>query len=305
MADSPAGAAGDLFPGFAEHKVDLGDVTLYARSGGSGPGLLLLHGYPQSHVMWHRMAPALAERHTVVAADIRGYGRSSRPPTDLEHRPYSKRQMAADMHALMRELGFDRFRVMGHDRGARVAYRLALDHKAAIERLVILDILSTHDQWSAVTHDMRVRMFHWAFLAQPAPMPETLIANAPDDWLDGRIKRGVKARSVSVLDPRAVADYRRCMHDADCVHAACEDFRAGATCDLADDEADIAAGRRIDCPTLMLWATHGPLAGLPDPLALWRPWCATLSGSPVDAGHFLAEENPDAVLAEVLAFLAA
>jgi len=294
----------DLFPGFATHRIDTEGAEIFARVGGNGPALLLLHGYPQSHAMWHRIATALAQTHTVVAADLRGYGRSSCPATDMDHRPYSKRTMARDMLRVMQQLGFDRFSAMGHDRGGRVAYRLALDTPSAIAKLVILDIISTHDQWTAANQSIRLKMFHWAFLAQPAPMPETLIGNDPDEWLNGRLKRGTKARVIEALDPRAVEDYRRYFKSADHIHATCEDFRAGAHCDLDDDEADLANGRRILCPTLMVWATHGPLADLADPLALWRPWCPNLEGAPIDAGHFVAEERPDELLAIAQPFLA-
>jgi haloacetate dehalogenase len=302
---APTGASGgDLFPSFAEHRLAVDGAEIYARMGGTGPGLLLLHGYPQSHAMWHRIAARLARTHTVVAADLRGYGRSSCPPTDLEHRTYSKRAMAGDMVQVMRQLGFQQFSVAGHDRGARVAYRIALDAPEVVRKLVILDIISTRDQWSAANQSTRIKMFHWAFLAQPAPLPESLIGNAPDDWLDARLKRGTSARCIDVLDPRAVEDYRRYFRNSDHIHATCEDFRAGARCDLEDDEADIAGGRRIHCPTLMLWASQGPLVDLANPLDLWHLWCTDLRGGAIDAGHFLAEEKPEELLGWMKPFLA-
>lgn len=292
-----------LFPGFAEHVVKLDDVAIRVRVGGKGPALLLLHGYPQTSAMWHRVAPQLAKHHTVVAADLRGYGRSSCPPTDMDHRPYAKRTMAADMLGVMRELGHDRFCVMGHDRGGRVAYRLALDHPSRIERLVLLDIITTHDQWSAANQSIRLKMFHWAFLAQPAPMPESLIGRDPMDWLDGRFKRGTKTRTLDPIDPLAMAEYRLCFSDPDHIHATCEDYRAGARCDLVDDDADLAGGRMIRCPTLLVWASEGPMADIADPLALWRQWCEHVEGAEIDSGHFIAEEAPDALLARVVPFL--
>lgn len=296
-------AADDLFPGFAEHRIDTGDVVIHARSGGSGPGLLLLHGYPQTHAMWHRVAPILARSFSVVAADLRGYGQSSCPPTDIDHSPYAKRSMARDMIVLMRHFGFSRYAIMGHDRGARVAYRIAIDAPHLVERLVIVDIISTLDQWSAASQKMRLTMFHWAFLAQPAPMPESLIGRGPVEWLDGRLKRGLKSRSLDGFDRRAIASYRANFSNSDRMHATCEDFRAGAGCDLAADQADIEAGRRIECPTLVLWADHGPLADLSDPLSLWKPWCHKLTGANIDCGHFIAEERPNELLANVLPFL--
>ena len=295
--------ADDLFPGFAEHRVDTGEAVIYARSGGYGPGLLLLHGYPQSHAMWHRVALTLARTHTVVAADLRGYGRSSCPPSALDHRPYAKRSMARDMIGLMRHFGFSRFAIMGHDRGARVAYRIAIDTPHQVDRLVLLDIISTPDQWSVANQQMRLKMFHWAFLAQPAPMPESLISRDPAEWLEGRFKRGTKSRSLAPIDPRALADYAAYFADPDRIHATCEDFRAGARCDLADDEADLAADRRIECPMLVVLGSDGPLADVPDPLALWRPWCRTVAGAVIDCGHFIAEERPAALLDHAVPFL--
>ncbi len=296
-------AADDLFPGFGEHLIDTGEAVIHARVGGSGPGLLLLHGYPQTHAMWHRVTPALAQSFTVIAADLRGYGQSSCPPTDIEHKPYSKRSIARDMIVLMRHFGFNQFAIMGHDRGARVAYRIALDTPQLVERLVLLDIISTFDQWSAANQKMRLTMFHWAFLAQPAPMPESLIGRGPVEWLDGRLKRGLKSRALGGLDVRAVVSYRGNFSNSDRMHATCEDFRAGAGCDLAADQADMEAGRRIECPTLVLWADHGPLADLSDPLPLWQPWCRDLTGANIDCGHFIAEECPDILLDHALPFL--
>ncbi len=296
-------ATDDLFAGFASRRFVTEDAEIFARIGGTGPPLLLLHGYPQNHVMWHRVAPRLARDFTVIAADLRGYGQSSCPPTDLEHRTYSKRAMAGDMIAVMAALGHRRFAVMGQDRGARVAYRMALEHPAAVDRLVILDIVSTLDQWQAESKEAKLRMFHWGFLAQPAPMPESLIRRAPRDWVEGPFKRGTKTRSISTIDPRALAAYQAVFTDPDHIHATCEDYRAGASCDLADDEADRAVGRQIGCPMLFLWGTHGTPSDIDDPLGLWRRWCPHVLGGTIDSGHFIAEENPDALVARALPFL--
>lgn len=296
-------AAGDLFPGFDDHMVDTGEAVIHARAGGSGPGLLLLHGYPQTHAMWHRVAATLARSFTVVAADLRGYGQSSCPPTDIEHKPYSKRSMARDMIVLMRHFGFSQFAIMGHDRGARVAYRIAIEAPHQVERLVLLDIVSTLDQWSVANQKMRLTMFHWAFLAQPAPMPESLIGRGPVEWLDARLKRALKSRALESLDARAIASYRANFANPDRMHATCEDFRANAGCDLAIDQADFEAGRHIECPTLVLWADHGPLADLADPLSFWMPWCSDLAGANIDCGHLIAEERPDILLDYALPFL--
>lgn len=297
------GPAADLFPGFATHRVVTRGVEIFARVGGSGPALLLLHGYPQSHMMWHRVAGPLARHFTLVLPDLRGYGRSSCPPSDDQHRAYAKRTMALDMIALMNSLKLPRFAVVGHDRGARVAYRLALDHPALVDRIMLLDILATPDQWSLREQATNLRMFHWAFLAQPAPLPESLVGMDPVDWVHSRFKRGTLSGDVGIVDPIALDDYVSMMRDPDRVHATCEDYRAGARADLDDDEADRAAGRRIACPALVLWGTHGQLADVIDPLALWRPWCSQVAGGPLAAGHFIPEENPQALVDVLLPYL--
>ncbi|MDX2156577.1 MAG: alpha/beta hydrolase [Hyphomicrobiaceae bacterium] len=296
-------AAADLYSGFESRLATLGDVALFTRIGGKGPPLLLLHGYPQTHVLWHRVAPALAAHFTLIIPDLRGYGASSCPPSDGEHRAYAKRTMALDVLRLMASLGHTRFSVMGHDRGARVAYRLALDHPAAVERLVAIDILTTFDQWQPGQQLTRRRIFHWAFLAQPAPIPETLIGTNPVDWLEGRFRRGTMARSTDPIDPRAMAHYRASLSDPDRVHATCEDYRASASCDLADDTDDRVAGRQIVAPTLVIWGSQGSLAEVGDPLAFWKPWCRSVEGILVEAGHYIPEENPTALLAAALPFL--
>ena len=223
----------------------------------------------------------------------------------MEHRPYSKRAMAADMIRLMRTLGHRHYSIMGHDRGARVAYRMAMELPGVVERLALLDIITTADQWSSANQKVRLKMFHWAFLAQPAPMPETLIGRDHADWVDGRFKRGTKSRSLAEIDPAALAAYRAGFADPDRMHATCEDFRAGSGCDLADDEAARSAGTRIDCPTMLVWATDGPLVDVADPLALWQPWCRRVVGANIDCGHFIAEERPAELLAHVAPFLGA
>ncbi len=292
----------DLFPGFDTIDFDAGRVRLHVRKGGTGPALLLLHGYPQTHAVWHRVAGPLSERFTVVAPDLRGYGRSSCPPDDLEHRAYSKRTMADDMARLMQALGFDRYIVMGHDRGGRVGYRMALDHADRVEGLVALDIMTTWDQWQPDQQTTRHRIVHWAFLAQPAPIPETLIGSDAAGWLEGCLKRGTSGRSLEAFDARALASYREGLSDRDRVHATCEDFRASASCDLADDDVDRSLGIRIACPTLVVWGSSGSLAGVADPIVLWRDWCVTVSGRSIDSGHFIPEENPAALLDAVLPF---
>lgn len=297
-------AHSDLFPGFADRTVMTGGAEIYARIGGQGPALLLLHGYPQTHACWHRIAPDLARSFTVVAADLRGYGNSSCPPTDSEHRPYSKNAMAGDMLEVMQELGFERFHVMGHDRGASVAYRLALEHADQVTGLVLIDAISTLDHWRFATSPTVSRSQHWAFLAQPSPLPEALIGENPPDWVEGRLKRGTDGKSLDAIDPRALAAYKSAMSDPDRIHASCEDHRAGALVDILDDAESRAAGHTIKCPTLVLWADNGPLSDLPDVLGLWQPWCkGRLQGSSLRSGHYIPEEQPEALLHNVLPFL--
>lgn len=287
-----------MFEGFGLAMVDVGDVRLRARTGGSGPPVLLLHGHPQTHVMWHRVAPVLAERCTVVAADLRGYGDSSVPPTAADHAPYSKRAMAADQVALMASLGFDRFAVVGHDRGGRVAYRMALDSPERVTRLAVLDIVPTADMWRFAERsgkEFGMTNPHWYFLAQPAPRPERLISAAPE--------RNYFAGDTSIFDPEALADYRRCVADPQTVHAMCEDYRAGAGIDDELDEADRAAGRRIACPVLVLWSGREELPRWFDVVRVWRGWADDVRGQQIDAGHYLAEEAPGEVAAAVATFL--
>ena len=291
----------DLFPGFAERRITTGsNVEIYVRTGGAGPALLLLHGYPQTHVAWHRIAPELARHCTLVVADLRGYGASSAPAGDAEHMTYAKRAMAQDCLTVMRALGHERFMVAGHDRGGRVAYRLALDHPEAVSALVPVDILPTAEVWRRTSAQSMLKSYHWAFLAQANPMPETLIAKAPAYYLEYTLKSWAKLRDLSPFAPEALTHYRALFNDPARIHAVCEDYRAGATIDRQLDEADLAAGRKITCPTFVLWA-RSYLAG--DPLEVWRAWCTNVAGASIDSGHFIAEENPQDALSALVPFL--
>jgi haloacetate dehalogenase len=292
----PPTAAG--FERFALSRRAVGEVSLRVRVGGSGPPLLLLHGYPETHLMWAGIAAELAERFTVVAPDLRGYGESSSPPTVPTHETSGKRAMAADGVALMAQLGFGRFDVVGHDRGARVGYRMALDSPDAVRRLTVMDVVPTGEVWARADARFALGYWHWSFLAQPEPVPETVIGRDPEAFfLDaqfGGLLRG--------FAPDAVADYARALRDPAVVHAICEDYRAGASVDRRLDDEDRAAGRRIGCPVQVLWAGRGALAAWYDTLAVWRGWADDVTGGPIDSGHFMVEERPAETLAAVLAF---
>ena len=278
--------------------------AVHARVGGSGPPLLLLHGWPQTQLMWHAVAPSLAERFTVVAADLPGYGASFRPPPADDHAAHSKRALAADLVAAMAELGHATFAVAGHDRGGRVGYRMALDHPGAVTRLAVLDIVPTGEVWSRADALFALVYWHWGWLAQPAPLPERLIAGDPGAFWIAVERIGIKAGDPRF--PDAVVDaYRAQFDDPATIEAMCEDYRAGATVDRALDEADRGA-RTIDCPVRVLWGAAGALPLFyDDPLALWLPYAPAATGRGVEnAGHFLAEDEPEAVAADLLAFLA-
>jgi len=282
-----------VFEGFELTTVDTGEATIRLRRGGSGPPLLLLHGHPQTHAMWNAVAPRLANDFTVVAADLRGYGGSSKPPTTPDHEPYSKRAMARDQVAVMEALGFERFNVCGHDRGGRCAYRLALDHPERVLKLAVLDIVPTAEMWRRADMELGLVDWHWFFLAQPHPFPERLIAAAPDEFYF----RGDRSR----FHREALADYLRCVHDPETIHAMCEDYRAGATIDYELDEAD-RGRRKIACPLLALWAGRDELGRWFDVLEVWRRWADDVGGRAIDCGHFLAEEAPHEVYAELRSF---
>ncbi|HZR59940.1 MAG TPA: alpha/beta hydrolase [Xanthobacteraceae bacterium] len=293
----------DLYPDYASRWIATSAGKIFARVGGSsGPPLLLLHGHPQSNVMWHRVAPLLAPRFTLVIADLPGYGWSDAPAAQDDHAPYTKRAMAAAMVELMEALGFVRFRLAGHDRGGRVGYRLALDHPGRIERLAVLDIVTTYDMWHGMDARLAARAWHWTFLTLPAPFPETLIGHDPKFFFDSRAAAGSGAKTVSIFDPRALAHYHAAYGDPTRIHAMCEDYRAGRTTDLAHDEADRTAGK-IGCPLLALWGTTGLIANAGiDALARWRDWAADLRGFAITSGHYLPEENPEATSRALLDF---
>ncbi len=288
-----------LFEGFETRRVSTPGCDIHVRVGGDGPPLLLLHGYPQTGVMWHAVAPVLAEQFTVVCPDLPGYGASSKPPSTDDHAAYSKRGMASTLVHAMRTLEFESWRLAGHDRGARVAYRMALDHPQRIERLATLDIVPTYSTWEAMNWRGAMGSYHWQFLAQPAPLPETLIAADPVFYLRNTLARW--AAPGFEFHPEAMAEYERAFLDPETVRACCEDYRAGATIDYELDAADLGK-RKIECPMLALWGQR-PGAPARDMLATWRDWARDVRGGPVECGHFLAEEAPEAVVRELLGFM--
>lgn len=300
----------DLFPGFEAHTIDVGEVKLFARVGGreDAPPLVCLHGFPETHVMWAKIAPKLAESFRLVLPDLRGYGWSTVPPVEPDHAQMSKREMAKDVIALMDELGHSRFALMGHDRGARVGYRLALDHPDLLIRLALLDIVPTSAMWAAIDAGVDLAP-HWKSLAAPAPGPETEIGKAASAWLHDTLVAWTKAKDSHVFGGKALAHYQASFTVPERLAATCEDYRAGATLDRAADVADLASGRRITVPTLVVWGEGGfPAKTGISPLDAWAPFMADralLSGQAVPGGHFLPEEAPEATLAAVVPFLLA
>jgi haloacetate dehalogenase len=292
-----------MFEGFALETIDTGEVAIRVRRGGSGPPLLLLHGIPQTHLMWHRVAPTLARDFTVVATDLRGYGDSGKPPSTPDHAPYSKRVMARDQVEVMRQLGFERFFVAGHDRGARCAYRLALDHPERVRKLAVLDIVPTGESFRHADMAFGLGYWLWFFLAQPYDLPERLVGADPEFLVDHLLDAWSTTPGAFPDDVRAA--YRRAFGNSETIHSICEEYRAASTLDYAHDEAD-RGRRRIACPVLVLWGGRG---GLPtwceDVLAVWRGWADDVRGRALDCGHFLAEEAPDETAAELRAFFAA
>ncbi|UPQ84072.1 alpha/beta hydrolase [Pseudomonas knackmussii] len=291
-----------MFEQFKLGQRDVNGVTIHYRQGGSGPPLLLLHGYPQTHVMWHKIADQLAERFTVVAADLRGYGDSSKPEGGENHVAYSKREMARDQVELMQALGFERFDILAHDRGARVSHRLAMDHPQVVRRMILLDIAPTLAMYSQTNETFARAYWHWFFLIRPAPIPESLLALNPEQILKGAV--ATRPDHQHPFSDAAFAEYLRCMKLPGTIHAFCEDYRASAGIDLEHDREDRAAGRMIQAPLLVLWGADGIIERCFDPMKEWRAVAQDVQGKALPAGHYLPEEVPERVLEEALAFLA-
>lgn len=289
-----------MFDVFSSRDVEVPAGKLRTRQGGSGPPLLLLHGHPQSHVMWHAVAGDLAKMFTVVMMDLRGYGDSVRAASDAEHQPYAKRAMAQDAMAVMKTYGFDRFQVLAHDRGARVAHRLALDYPGAVERLMLLDIAPTLAMYDNTSDAFARAYWHWFFLIQPPPLPEALIESDPVRYV--RSVMGKRHAGLAAFAPAALAEYERCAQIPGTAHSICEDYRASATLDLAHDRADAAAGARLVQPLRVLWGEHGAVGQCFDVLSLWRDRATDVSGRSLPCGHYIAEEAPALLLAEARDF---
>jgi haloacetate dehalogenase len=283
------------FDGFASRDFDLDGTRIHTRIGGreGAPPLLLVHGFPQSHVMWHRVAQRLAPHFHLVLPDLRGYGDSAKPPGEAQHINYSKRVMALDLVRLMRALGHQTFAVCGHDRGARVAHRLALDHADAVQKLALIDIAPTLDMYASTDMRFARAYYHWFHLIQPHPLPEQMIGGCAREYLHAKLG-GWGSGGVGYIEAQALAEYERCFCTPQAIHAACEDYRAAAGIDLQHDRASRAAGEKIACDTLVLWGAKGVVQALFDPLALWRAQCAaTVQGQALPAGHFIPEELPE------------
>jgi len=290
-----------MFAGFNKTHRQVNGVDIAYRIGGSGPGLLLLHGHPQTHVIWHKIAEPLARHFTVVAADLRGYGDSDRPAASADHAAYSKRTMAQDNVALMAALGFDTFSVLAHDRGARVAHRLALDHAEAVQRMVLLDIAPTLAMYAQTTEAFARAYWHWFFLIRPAPLPETLIEANPEGYL--RSVMGSRSAGLAPFTDEAFAEYLRCLQRPGSAQGICEDYRASAAIDLEHDRADIDNGHVLTLPLLVLWGAEGTVGRCFEPLEEWRKVATDVRGKALPAGHYIAEEAAQVLLEEALAFL--
>ncbi|MEK9672930.1 MAG: alpha/beta hydrolase [Rhodospirillaceae bacterium] len=292
-----------MLDNFEQRRIAANGTEINLRWAGSGPPLLLIHGYPQTNVMWHKIAPRLAEDFTVVCPDVRGYGDSGKPPTDAAHRAYCKSEQAKDLVEVMAALGHERFFVGGHDRGGRVAYRLTLDHQDRVGKLAVLDIVPTVEQYERMKVGGAQASFHWYFLAQPAPLPERLIGNDPEFFF-----RHVTASWTKIpgaFDGAAMAEYLRCFSDPKTIRATCEDYRAGYAIDRKLDAQDRAAGRKITCPVLALWGDRGEPEKPVNVLEIWKTWADNVTGQAVPGGHFLPEESPEETLAAMRAFFMA
>ena len=288
-----------MFEGFEQLRIETSGATINLVTAGDGPPLLLLHGYPETHVMWHKIAPRLASDFTVVVPDLRGYGDSGKPVGDPDHMNYSKRVMAQDQVDVMEALGFDQFLLVGHDRGARVSHRLTKDHPQRVQKLATLDIIPTRTMFQIVNQEMATNTYHWFFLIQPFDFPERVIGADADYF----IRRGFERTkdSTQVFPPEALEEYVRCFCDPAAIHGTCEDYRAGASVDLVHDEADF--DNKVSCPMLAMWSETGYVGRTQDVLGVWKEYATNVRGQSFTCGHYMAEEQPDEIYAAIQAFL--
>jgi len=291
------------FPGFEQKKISIpsddGAVEIAYQIGGAGPALLLLHGFPQTKAIWHQVAPALARDFTIVAADLRGYGQSSKPHGKADHSTYSKRSMAADQHALMKSLGFDQFFLLGHDRGGRVSHRLAADFPESVLRLMVLDISPTLTMYENTTMQFAKGYWHWFFLIQPEPIPETMIGVNPEFWLKNHMGRHA---GTEIFSPDRWSEYLAGANNPVSMHAMCEDYRAAATIDLEHDRSDRDLGKKLEMPVRVLWGEHGLVNKCFDPINDWKRVANQVSGKTMPCGHYIPEELPSELIADARAF---
>ena len=289
-----------MFQGYKKDTLRVNGIDISFRIGGRGPALLLLHGHPQTHVIWHKVADTLAEHFTVIAADLRGYGDSSKPPASQKHVAHSNRVMAQDMADLMKRLGFEQFSILAHDRGARVSHRLAMDHPHLVERMTLLDIAPTLSMYTQTNEEFARAYWHWFFLIRPAPLPEALIESDPELYL--RSVMGTRSSGMSPFTDEAFAEYLRCLRQPGSATGICEDYRASATIDLEHDRVDIEKGKKLACPLLVMWGSEGTVGRCFNPLNEWQKVADQVQGKPLPAGHYIAEEAPKQLLAELLPF---
>jgi haloacetate dehalogenase len=297
--------AGEYFKGFKREQIKTSGTTINTVYGGKGSPVLLLHGIPETHLLWRKIAPALGEDHFLVITDLRGYGDSGKPPGGDDHYAYSKRAMAQDQVDVMKHLGFDKFAVVGHDRGGRAAHRMALDHPEVLTKLVILDIVPTYTLYQNITKEFATIFYHWFLMVQPAPFPETLVGNSAEYfllstllWLGGR---PLGEPVPDYIGGDVFQEYLRCFKDPACIHAICEDYRAAASIDLKHDGADL--DKKIECPLLVLWSEKGPFHRMYDVLQTWRDRSRSANGRALPTGHFLPEQMPEELTRELKAFL--
>ena len=277
-----------MFDKFELNKIKVDQISINYRKGGSGEPILLLHGYPQTHLMWRKIAPLLSENYTIVCSDLRGYGDSDKPDSDETHSTYSKKSMAADQFNLMKKLGYNKFSVIGHDRGARVAHRMGLDYPNNINKIALLDIVPTTHVFENTDKELATKYYHWFFLIQKYPFPETLIGNNPEYYIKSKLQSWSGKKEF--ISEEIVKEYLRCFSDPKCIHATCEDYRAGASIDLKDHKKD--RNQILTCPLLVLWGSHSPVAQLYNPISVWKEWAQNVEGKAINSGHYIPEENP-------------